>query len=50
MLQTPQGKVVEMADVPVCLDFYIHEKHQRKGIGKILFDSMLEVLLCIHAC
>ena len=35
------GKCIEMD--PVCLlDFYVHESCQRLGIGKKLFDMMLE--------
>jgi GNAT superfamily N-acetyltransferase len=35
--------VVEMDQVPVCLDFFVDPDYQRSGIGKVLFDFMLEV-------
>mmetsp|Transcript_748 Transcript_748/g.1243 ORF Transcript_748/g.1243 Transcript_748/m.1243 type:complete len:169 (+) Transcript_748:80-586(+) len=38
------GQVVEMKDVICVLDFYVHESCQRQGIGRELFDSMLELL------
>jgi len=41
---TAKGKVVEMSDVPVCLDFFVHPDHQRHGIGKKLFDFMLQAM------
>lgn len=28
---------------PCVLDFYVHESHQRKGLGKQLFEHMLQV-------
>eukprot|EP00499_Haloplacidia_sp_CaronLabIsolate_P002742 CAMPEP_0196784530 /NCGR_PEP_ID=MMETSP1104-20130614/17185_1 /TAXON_ID=33652 /ORGANISM="Cafeteria sp., Strain Caron Lab Isolate" /LENGTH=71 /DNA_ID=CAMNT_0042154815 /DNA_START=41 /DNA_END=253 /DNA_ORIENTATION=- len=35
------GRMVEMS--PLCvLDFYVHESCQRQGVGKQLFDVMLE--------
>lgn len=34
---------------PLCiLDFYIHESKQRTGLGKKLFEYMLEVHKSIH--
>lgn len=30
-------------NAPCVLDFYIHESRQRGGLGKILFEHMLEV-------
>ena len=36
-----QGRCHEIA--PLCvLDFYVHESVQRKGVGKALFEKMLE--------
>jgi hypothetical protein len=35
------GNIKEIS--PMCvLDFYVHESQQRSGVGKILFDKMLE--------
>ena len=35
------GKILEMK--PLCvLDFYVHESCQRTGIGKLLFEFMLD--------
>lgn len=34
---------------PVCvLDFYVHESKQRSGCGRILFEAMLKVWLCVR--
>lgn len=32
----------QMVNAPCVLDFYIHESRQRAGLGKILFQSMLQ--------
>lgn len=40
-VRTRSSQLVEMN--PLCvLDFYVSEKVQRGGFGKILFDAMLE--------
>lgn len=31
---------------PCVLDFYVHESRQRSGLGKQLFEHMLQVKLC----
>ena len=40
---TKQGRVLERRETPCLLDFYVTEKLQRSGIGKLLFDKVLEV-------
>lgn len=50
MLKTSQGKVVEISNVPVCLDFYVRSDSQRCGVGKELFDYMLHVSALAYAC
>lgn len=40
---TKQGRVLERRGVPCLLDFFVSESLQRSGIGKILFDKVLEV-------
>ena len=32
----------KMVDAPCILDFYIHESRQRAGLGKDLFEAMLQ--------
>ncbi|CAM6084298.1 unnamed protein product [Calypogeia fissa] len=40
-IRKDNGQLVEMA--PLCvLDFYVHEKHQRLGLGHELFEGMLQ--------
>lgn len=33
---------------PCVLDFYVHESRQRKGLGRHLFEYMLEVNTTVH--
>eukprot|EP01105_Mastigella_eilhardi_P027951 TRINITY_DN8901_c0_g1_i1.p1 TRINITY_DN8901_c0_g1~~TRINITY_DN8901_c0_g1_i1.p1 ORF type:complete len:345 (+),score=55.81 TRINITY_DN8901_c0_g1_i1:33-1037(+) len=40
-IMTETGAIVEMEPL-CCLDFYVVEAYQRKGLGKRLFDFMLE--------
>lgn len=32
---------------PCVLDFYVHESRQRNGLGRRLFEHMLEVIVAI---
>jgi GNAT superfamily N-acetyltransferase len=44
-LNDEAGRQLELT--PLCvLDFFIHEKMQRQGYGKQLFDFMLSVMTC----
>ena len=40
-VRTKQGQLAELSLLCV-LDFYVHESHQRHGVGRALFDAMLE--------
>ena len=40
-VRTDQGVLAEIEPL-CCLDFYVHESAQRKGVGRLLFDHMLE--------
>jgi alpha-tubulin N-acetyltransferase 1 len=44
-MQKKSGHLAEM-DTFCVLDFYVHESCQRYGIGRQLFDRMIEVLHC----
>jgi GNAT superfamily N-acetyltransferase len=35
--------VVEQPSAPCVLDFFVSEERQRSGLGKALFDAMLQV-------
>lgn len=37
-----QNGETQVVNSPCVLDFYIHESRQRAGLGKILFEAMLE--------
>lgn len=44
-IRTESGQIKELE--PLCvLDFYVHESCQRMGLGKKLFDKMLEMRQC----
>lgn len=44
-IRTESGQIKELE--PLCvLDFYVHESCQRMGLGKKLFDKMLEHRKC----
>lgn len=36
-----QSKLSSHRETPAILDFYVHESHQRRGLGKRLFEYML---------
>jgi len=37
-----QSGITQMVDAPCILDFYIHESSQRAGLGKDLFETMIQ--------
>lgn len=37
----PNGESKQV-QAPCVLDFYVHESRQRSGLGKLLFETMLE--------
>ncbi len=47
LIQDEIGRIAEITPV-CCLDFYVHESCQRKGIGKMLFEHMLTVSYVIR--
>eukprot|EP01026_Neomeris_dumetosa_P067086 TRINITY_DN65272_c0_g1_i6.p5 TRINITY_DN65272_c0_g1~~TRINITY_DN65272_c0_g1_i6.p5 ORF type:complete len:110 (-),score=3.57 TRINITY_DN65272_c0_g1_i6:318-647(-) len=41
-LYDENGMMYECKSCPCVLDFYVHESCQRQGVGKLLFDHLLQ--------